>query len=334
MKSNLHFLGIAAMVFVTLFACQREDLNSNPIQEETTENITLDEAKAVFEAQKNEVETQAYKLLPQWETFTQGGRNSNGKPFAYVQVQTTKQTATNLEIVFTKKDNTLIFKIVLTDNLSHKRKKIAVLDYKGNFLHGYVIKNDTIMQVHLQPKPSGLSARTIGRKPGLTLALCNFFNEDDPDDPDSNGGGEGTIHLSPVEVVGYRQKSRGGGSSSTFSFWGHTIPYNYSGAGYFEDDYREKVSIEDLTKSSSGGGSSYAYNETKLDDEIIDNLKNPCAKGLLKQLPNLKNDIAKLLKETFGGDSKYDITFTEDENLRKKGIDGQANASNMRLLKL
>ncbi|WP_172916708.1 hypothetical protein [Capnocytophaga canis] len=67
---------------------------------------------------------------------------------------------------------------------------------------------------------------------------------------------------------------------------------------------------------------------TEIEDEIIDNLTNPCAKDLLKQLPNLKNDIAKLLKETFGGDSKYDITFTEDENLRKKGIDGQANASN------
>ena len=71
MKSNLHFLGIAAMVFVTLFACQREDLNSNPIQEETTENITLDEAKAIFEAEEKEKKENGinFEIIPKWNTF-------------------------------------------------------------------------------------------------------------------------------------------------------------------------------------------------------------------------------------------------------------------------
>ena len=65
--------------------------------------------------------------------------------------------------------------------------------------------------------------------------------------------------------------------------------------------------------NNSGGGNSGGGNnsEGKQEDNIIDKLNNPCAKALLAKAPNLNNDIAKILRETFGTNNKYNITVTE-----------------------
>lgn len=60
--------------------------------------------------------------------------------------------------------------------------------------------------------------------------------------------------------------------------------------------------------NNSGGGNN---SEGKQEDNIIDKLNNPCAKALLAQAPNLNNDIAKILRETFDTNNKYNITVTE-----------------------
>jgi len=46
----------------------------------------------------------------------------------------------------------------------------------------------------------------------------------------------------------------------------------------------------------------------KREDTIKDSLTNPCAKSLLAQAPNLNNDIAKILRETFGTNDRFNIT--------------------------
>ena len=51
--------------------------------------------------------------------------------------------------------------------------------------------------------------------------------------------------------------------------------------------------------------------QDKREDTIKDSLTNPCTKALLAQAPNLNNDIAKILRETFGTNDKYNITVTE-----------------------
>ena len=65
--------------------------------------------------------------------------------------------------------------------------------------------------------------------------------------------------------------------------------------------------------NNGGGGNSGEGNnsEGKQEDNIINELKDPCAKALLDQAPNLNNDIAKILRETFGTNNKYNITVTE-----------------------
>ena len=64
--------------------------------------------------------------------------------------------------------------------------------------------------------------------------------------------------------------------------------------------------------NNSGGGNSGGGNnsEGKQEDNIIDKLNNPCAKALLAKAPHLNNDIAQILRETFGTNHKYHITVT------------------------
>ena len=70
--------------------------------------------------------------------------------------------------------------------------------------------------------------------------------------------------------------------------------------------------------NNSGGGNN---SEGKQEDNIIDRLNNPCAKALLAQAPNLNNDIARILRQTFGTNNKYNLTFLEDNALRGTSVD-------------
>ncbi len=61
--------------------------------------------------------------------------------------------------------------------------------------------------------------------------------------------------------------------------------------------------------AETGGGASAPYLPPPADINY-DKLKDfPCAYALAQQLPDMKNDIAKLLKETFGNNSKINVTF-------------------------
>ena len=86
-----------------------------------------------------------------------------------------------------------------------------------------------------------------------------------------------------------------------------------------EDSYRNKE-----FDTGGGGGDSYSGNskkgssdigadltKVKMDggDNIINELENPCAKALVDKAPNLANDIATLLNNTFGTNDNINITF-------------------------
>lgn len=80
---------------------------------------------------------------------------------------------------------------------------------------------------------------------------------------------------------------------------------------------------------TSGGGKCGEYNDCKKDDrggsggggvsqnkKIIDSLKGyKCAQDILKQMPNLNNDLARLLKDTFDTNDKVNITFKAKEGM-------------------
>ncbi|MGJ1420139.1 hypothetical protein ACR79T_10980 [Sphingobacterium spiritivorum] len=73
-----------------------------------------------------------------------------------------------------------------------------------------------------------------------------------------------------------------------------------------------------------GGGGGTGSNE---EDKVTDNLDDyPCAKNILKLLPNLKTDIAARMNQLFGGDN-FNATFSA-HNFLDRNIDGDANPGN------
>jgi len=140
----------------------------------------------------------------------------------------------------------------------------------------------------------------------------------------SGDGGDAPIQLEPVNVYGTRpvhygsyptyngngyenftkgkdpnsnENDIGGGNgASSNSDVGVTIVRGMKKLKTIEDEEKEKKERK---------------KQDKREDTIKDSLTNPCAKALLAQAPNLNNDIAKILRETFGTNDKYNITVTE-----------------------
>ena len=141
----------------------------------------------------------------------------------------------------------------------------------------------------------------------------------------SGGGGDAPIQLEPVSVYGTRPVH-----------YSSYPTYNGNDYGNFTKGKDPKPSENGAGSGSGGGSSSSAVGVTivkgkkklktiddeekekkeekkqdKREDTIKDSLTNRCAKALLAQAPNLNNDIAKILRETFGTNDKYNITVTE-----------------------
>ena len=66
--------------------------------------------------------------------------------------------------------------------------------------------------------------------------------------------------------------------------------------------------------------------EDKREDTIKDSLTNPCAKALLAQAPNLNNNIARIMNNTFGNNNKFNITVRNKYLIGATGsYNGQKN---------
>jgi hypothetical protein len=125
--------------------------------------------------------------------------------------------------------------------------------------------------------------------------------------------------------------------------------WQYAGSSYYSAcSFTEPSSIGDVNGSGGGytdqplepdcagvlGGTAYidlncneciggTTGKTSCTKDIIDSLKNyTCAQALLKQLPTLKNDIAQLIKKTFGVSDVKNIIFKADSTLIGTAKDG------------
>ena len=75
-----------------------------------------------------------------------------------------------------------------------------------------------------------------------------------------------------------------------------------------------------IQQDTGGGG---GESESTLNQNIIDNLEGyPCAQDLLKQLPNLNNDLAKQISKLFGKNEDFNIIFKPKSGLGE--IDGES----------
>ncbi|ALC96291.1 hypothetical protein [Capnocytophaga sp. oral taxon 323] len=286
------------------------------------------------------------ELETDWRYFEQM-KDFEEMPYAKVPVRISK-TELNGEVLFLKKDGKTKQYLFLTqiDSIMADRRIINadfyLLDTKGVFLSAYRM-TDGVITHKIVPKRKGsyriidnneasaTAEKPICRSCPFIIAPLPFSIDDEGDDGDQKGRGEGGgggkdyFMLEPVTVYGrFPRKSRNKSDFPHYTYYDYS-PYGYG--DFYDDRDREdkRIALQELRekrRAIGGGGSSSNVGagmakeeeekeekkQDKREDTIKDSLTNPCAKALLAQAPNLNNDIARLMRNTFGTSDKFNIT--------------------------
>ena len=284
------------------------------------------------------------ELETDWRYFEQM-KDFEEMPYAKVPVRISK-TELNGEVLFLKKDGKTKQYLFLTqiDSIMADRRIINadfyLLDTKGVFLSAYRM-TDGVITHKIVPKRKGsyriidnneasaTAEKPICRSCPFIIAPLPFSIEDEGDDPkergEGGGGGKDYFVLEPVTVYGrFPRKSRNKSDFPHYTYYDYS-PYGYG--DFYDDRDREdkRIALQELRekrRAIGGGGSSSNVGagmakeeekkeekkQDKREDTIKDSLTNRCAKALLAQAPNLNNDIARLMRNTFGTSDKFNIT--------------------------
>ena len=313
----------------------------------------------------NSVSRSNYPLIEletDWQYFEQM-KDLEEMPYAKVPVRISR-TELNGEVLFLKKDGKTKQYLFLTqiDSIMTDRRIINadfyLLDTKGVFLSAYRM-TDGVITHKIVPKRKGSyrfidnnESSTTAQKPicrscpSIIAPLPPFMDDEgDEDKPKGGGGGGGNNYfvLEPVTVYGrFPRKSRYNSDFPHYTYYDYSR-YNYG--DFYDDRDREdrRIALQELRerrRSIGGGGSSSNIGagmakeeekkeekkQDKREDTIKDSLTNPCAKALLAQAPNLNNDIARLMRNTFGTSDKFNITVSNKYLIGATGsYNGQKN---------
>ena len=338
MRKRTFKFGMLALVSLALTYCQREDAPEAPQQDpvptvDPQAVVSLNEAKSLFEASENQKQTANatsrssklfIELAPYWESFFQG-KTPLENVYASVPV-TVVGTGVNAEVLFLKENGTTKQYLFVTDIDSLATdKQIINADYylfdtKGYFISAFRM-TDGLISHRLVPKKKGTYRWVHNPEKMQTSMSWGLYK--------GNSTGRGRRNLTDIEMD---EPSTMYGKEpielETVTVYGRRlyIPPIYFIPNYFvypsydrEDSYRNKE-----FDTGGGGGDSYSGNskkgssdigadltKVKMDggDNIINELENPCAKALVDKAPNLANDIATLLNNTFGTNDNINITF-------------------------
>ncbi|WP_314270292.1 hypothetical protein [Capnocytophaga sputigena] len=266
-------------------------------------------------------------------------------------------TECSTEMIFVKKNNVAKQYLFVTevDSLTNDNRIVNadfyLLTSKGEFISAYRMENGIITN-ELIPKYKrnyrlvvNAELDRTSRKPkkrnNFTLSMfSNWSTENDSEGDDDCGdgapwgsGGSGTeqdpFQLNPVTLVGERKNQ----INNSYTPYPTYTPYTPNNNGFPDPDKLDR----EMPRGGGGGGgrvnssSNLAYDMidadgNKVEDFIINELTNPCAKALLDQAPNLNNDIARLMRNTFGTSDKFNITVSNKYLIGATGsYNGQKN---------
>ena len=327
--------------------------------------VSLDEAKSLFEASENQKRTansvsrRKYpfiELETDWRYFVQT-QTLVGDAYSKIPV-TIVGSDLSAEMLFLKKDGITEQTLFVTkvDSLTSDNRIVNADFYlftpKGEFISAYRMKEGVITH-ELVPKYKGryrlvvdTEAAQTSRVP-KTRTRDNLFriacdcgtesnSEGDCGCAQVSGGGYSTILLDEVTLYGKRKKRL----NNPFEPYPNYNDYEFTDPYYDEDFYRGgRYRGGECTNCGGGGGSNVGAGmakeeekkeeekkEDKREDTIKDSLTNPCAKALLAQAPNLNNDIARLMRNTFGTSDKFNITVSNKYLIGATGsYNGQKN---------
>ena len=337
MSHKIIKFGMLALVALALTYCQREDAPEAPQQDpvpavDPQAVVSLNEAKSLFEASENQKRTansvsrRKYpfiELETDWRYFEQT-QTLVGDAYSKIPV-TIVGSDLSAEILFLKKDGITEQTLFVTkvDSLTNDNRIVDADFYlftpKGKFISAYRM-TDGVISHQLVPKVKAnyrlvvdAEAAQAGRKKrdfdisilSVYYDCCTEMRSDSEGDCDCNGGEpeENPFQLEEVTVYGKRKKR----INNSYTPYPSYTPYKPNNNGF---------PIKEGGRGSSNVGAGLAIDgdntaEEEKEDTIKDSLTNRCAKALLAQAPNLNNDIAKILRETFGTNDKYNITVTE-----------------------
>ena len=352
MKNTSLKLLVLALVGLFLTNCQRDEVETTPKKEIVTTNATddlasavsINEAKTLFETAETQKQTSNasarssklfIELVPYWENFSQG-KTPLENVYASVPI-TVVGTDVNAEVLFLKENGTTKQYLFVTDidSLASDKQIINadyyLFDIKGVFISAFRMTNGLISH-HLTPKKKGSyrwvynlekmqTSMAWGLGGGFKERLTDILMNDIP-----SGGGEKPIQLEPVTVYGHRNTY----IPPIYFIPNYTVYPSYDR----EDRYRNKeLGIGGRGNSNYRGNSKKGSSDigadltkVKMDggDNIINELKNPCAKALVDKAPTLANDIATLLNKTFGTNKNIDITIYNKPFTDKSLVDSDA----------
>ena len=302
------------------------------------------------------------ELETDWRYFEQM-KDFEEMPYAKVPVRISKTELNGEVLFLKKDGKTKQYLFLTQiDSIMADRRIINadfyLLDTKGVFLSAYRM-TDGVITHKIVPKRKGsyriidnneasaTAEKPICRSCPFIIAPLPFSIDDEGDDGDQKGRGEGGgggkdyFMLEPVTVYGrFPRKSRNKSDFPHYTYYDYS-PYGYG--DFYDDRDREdkRIALQELRekrRAIGGGGSSSNVGagmakeeqkkkeekkEDKREDTIKDSLTTPCAKALLAQAPNLNNDIAKILRETFGTNNNINVTFKEKNSLRGTTTSGE-----------
>lgn len=343
---------VLTLVGLFLTNCQRDEVETTPKKEIVTTNaiddlasaVSINEAKTLFETAETQKQTSNasarssklfIELVPYWENFSQG-KTPLENVYASVPI-TVVGTDVNAEVLFLKENGTTKQYLFVTDidSLASDKQIINadyyLFDIKGVFISAFRMTNGLISH-HLTPKKKGSyrwvynlekmqTSMAWGLGGGFKERLTDILMDDIP-----SGGGEKPIQLEPVTVYGHRNTY----IPPIYFIPNYTVYPSYDR----EDRYRNKeLGIGGRGNSNYRGNSKKGSSDigadltkVKMDggDNIINELKNPCAKALVDKAPTLANDIATLLNKTFGTNKNIDITIYNKPFTDKSLVDSDA----------
>ena len=347
MSHKIIKFGMLALVALALTYCQREDAPEAPQQDpvpavDPQAVVSLNEAKSLFEASENQKRTansvsrRKYpfiELETDWRYFEQT-QTLVGDAYSKIPI-TIVGSDLSAEMLFLKEDGVTEPYLFITepDSLTNDNRIVNADFYlftpKGQFISAYRM-TDGVISHQLVPKVKAnyrlvvdAEAAQAGRKKrdfdisilSVYYDCCTEIRPDSGGDCDCNGGEpeENPFQLEEVTVYGKRKKR----INNSYTPYPSYTPYKPNNNGF---------PIKEGGRGSSNVGAGLAIDgdntaEEEKEDTIKDSLTNRCAKALLAQAPNLNNDIAKILRETFGTNNKYNLTFLEDNALRGTSVD-------------
>jgi len=327
--------------------------------------VSLDEAKTLFDAtekQKSMINATSRSKQPliqletNWRYFEQM-QTLAGDAYAKIPITIIGadwDTECSTEMIFVKKNNVAKQYLFVTevDSLTNDNRIVNsdfyLLTSKGEFISAYRMENGIITN-ELIPKYKrnyrlvvNAELDRMSRKPkkrnNFTLNMfSNWSTENDSEGDDDCGdgapwgsGGSGTeqdpFQLNPVTLVGERKNQ----INNSYTPYPTYTPYTPNNNGFPDPDKLDR----EMPRGGGGrvnSSSNLAYDMidadgNKVEDFIINELTNPCAKALLDQAPNLNNDIARLMRNTFGTSDKFNITVSNKYLIGATGsYNGQKN---------